>query len=202
MLLRRQPGGGRGVPPPSSVVVRTADGREIRGVRKTKIRFRCRWWTTRAAYTCSISRPSPWQWDVADAVGLLRRITFAAVTNLVAFLSQQKGRDLTKTSAQPIGDGVSFDRLKNGNGEAHKLADVLGQLPGHALLPARPDHRREREDAAVGVGAPVPGTTALEVTPIIVDGVMYVTSGGDPLTVLALDARAGVRSGGTRGHRR
>src|SRR6185436_5886294 len=39
--------------------------------------------------------------------------------------------------------------------------------------------------------ATVPGNTTLEATPVVVDGVMYVTSSGDPLTVMALDARTG-----------
>ena len=38
---------------------------------------------------------------------------------------------------------------------------------------------------------PVPGGNSSESSPIVVDGVMYVTSGGDPRTVTALDARTG-----------
>ena len=38
---------------------------------------------------------------------------------------------------------------------------------------------------------PVPGDTSLESTPLVVDGVMYGTSGGNPRTVTALDARTG-----------
>jgi glucose dehydrogenase len=38
---------------------------------------------------------------------------------------------------------------------------------------------------------PVPGGTVSQATPLVVDGVMYTTSGGDPRTVTALDARTG-----------
>ena len=38
---------------------------------------------------------------------------------------------------------------------------------------------------------PVPGDNVSESTPLVVDGVMYGTSGGNPRTVTALDARTG-----------
>jgi alcohol dehydrogenase (cytochrome c) len=39
--------------------------------------------------------------------------------------------------------------------------------------------------------APVPGDTVSESSPLVVDGVMYATSGGSPRTVTAMDARTG-----------
>ena len=39
--------------------------------------------------------------------------------------------------------------------------------------------------------APVPGDSASESTPLVVDGVMYATSGGNTRTVTAIDARTG-----------
>ncbi|MFG6469352.1 PQQ-dependent dehydrogenase, methanol/ethanol family, partial [Roseateles sp. BYS87W] len=39
--------------------------------------------------------------------------------------------------------------------------------------------------------APIPGDSILEATPIVVDGIMYVTGSGNPLTVTALDAKNG-----------
>src|SRR5262249_22107308 len=38
---------------------------------------------------------------------------------------------------------------------------------------------------------PIPGDNILEATPIVVDGVMYVTGSGNPLTITALDAKTG-----------
>src|SRR5204862_1475800 len=55
----------------------------------------------------------------------------------------------------------------------------------HHVTPGNVKHLR------AAWAAPIPGTITLETTPVVVDGVMYVTSGGDPLTVLALDARTG-----------
>src|SRR3954451_21619432 len=37
----------------------------------------------------------------------------------------------------------------------------------------------------------MPGDSILETTPIVLDGIMYVTGSGNPLTVTALDARTG-----------
>ena len=107
--------------------------------------------------------------------------------------AQQRPRSATdRDAAAGHRRGVTFDRLQNAKRRAAQLADVLGQLPGHALLAARADHAGERR-AGCGAAwaAPIPGDTVLEATPLVVDGVMYVTSGGDPLTVIALDARTG-----------
>src|SRR4029078_1558652 len=41
------------------------------------------------------------------------------------------------------------------------------------------------------VSSPIPGDSILEATPIVVDGIMYVTGSGNPLTVTALDAKTG-----------
>ena len=70
------------------------------------------------------------------------------------------------------------------------LAHLLGHLRRAALLAARPDPARERGEAAAGVGLPGarrPGR--FEATPLVADGVMYLTE--PPGRVVALDVRTG-----------
>src|SRR5205814_147791 len=113
------------------------------------------------------------------------------ITNLVAYLRHQQERDLAKTSAQPIGDGVTFDRLKNARSEPRNWLMYWGDYHGTHYSPLDQITASNVKTLQTAWTAPVPGAVALEASPVIVDGVMYVTSGGDPLTVLAVDARSG-----------
>ncbi len=187
------PAGGRGGPAPVTVVVRTADGREVRGVRRNEDTFSLQMVDAGGRLhlidkTTTASRVETGSLMPGDTAA---RLSAVAVTNLVAFLLQQKGRDLAKTSAQPIGDGVSFERLKNANRESQNWLMYWGDYQGLHYSPLEQITPANARTLQTAWAMPVPGTTTLEVTPVVVDGVMYVTSGGDPLTVLALDARSG-----------
>jgi alcohol dehydrogenase (cytochrome c) len=187
-------GGGRNAVPQATVVVKTLDGREIMGVRRNEDTFSLQLMdtsgrlqlldkTTVASVTAQDKSLMPSDFAV--------RLSGADITNLVAFLHAQEGRDLSKTSAQALAGGVTFDRLRNARAEPHNWLMYWGDYQGthySSLNQITPDNVKTLQ----GVwSAPVPGTVTLETTPVVIDGVMYVTSGGDPLTVLALDARAG-----------
>src|SRR5262249_4120019 len=119
------------------------------------------------------------------------RLAADDLTNIVAFLRGQRARDLTKTIARPIGDGVSFERLKNAAAEPHNWLMYWGDYHGTHYSPLPQITAANAATLRTAWVAPVPGTPVLEATPLGVDGVMYITSGGDPLSVLALDARTG-----------
>ena len=86
---------------------------------------------------------------------------------------------------------MSFERLRNAKDEARNWLMYWGDYQGTHYSSLNQITAGNVKTLGSAWAAPVPGTTALEVTPIVVDGVMYVSSGGDPLTVLALDARTG-----------
>ncbi|HEY7170451.1 MAG TPA: PQQ-dependent dehydrogenase, methanol/ethanol family [Vicinamibacterales bacterium] len=187
-------GGGRGAPPPVTIVVKTRDGREIRGVRRNEDTFslqmvdaagRLHLLDKAALASQSIEARSLMPSDYAT------RLSASDLQNLIAFLARQRGRDLAKTSAQPLGDAVPFDRLKNAKAEPHNWLMYWGDYQGTHFSPLDQVTPANVKTLRAAWAAPIPGTITLETAPVVVDGLMYVTSGGDPLTVLALDARTG-----------
>jgi alcohol dehydrogenase (cytochrome c) len=187
-------GGGRGAPPPVTIVARTRDGREIRGVRRNEDTFslqlvdaagRLHLLDKRELASQAIENRSLMPSDYAT------RLSAGDLQNVIAFLVRQRGRDLVKTSAQPIGDAVSFERLKNAKAEPHNWLMYWGDYQGTHYSSLEQVTPANVKTLRAAWAAPIPGTITLEATPVVVDGLMYVTSGGDPLTVLALDARTG-----------
>jgi PQQ-dependent dehydrogenase (methanol/ethanol family) len=120
------------------------------------------------------------------------RLAPAEITNLVAFLQMQQGRDLTKTVAQPIAGGVTYQRLLNAKAEPHNWLMYWGDYQGTHYSPLSqitPNNaRRLRTAWAFPV---LGGNSVLQAAPLVVDGIMYTTGSGNPATVTALDARTG-----------
>jgi PQQ-dependent dehydrogenase (methanol/ethanol family) len=119
------------------------------------------------------------------------RLTPAEIDNVVAFLKAQTGRDPLKTSAQPVAGGVTYQRLLNAKAEPQNWLMYWGDYQGHHYSSLTQITPVNAKNLGAVWATPVPGTTTMEGQPIVVDGVMYVTSSGEPLTVMALDARSG-----------
>lgn len=113
--------------------------------------------------------------------------------NLLAYLSRLAGvrpvdADQVASSHAPIdsGGGVSWAEIvqpKPGNWPTYN-----GSLSGNRHSPLRQIHTGNVGQLTLKWIFPVPEYPFLEVTPIVVDGVMYITAGND---VYALDARNG-----------
>jgi PQQ-dependent dehydrogenase (methanol/ethanol family) len=188
------PPGGRGAPPPVTIVARTRDGREIRGVRRNEDTFSLQ--LMDASGRLHLLDKSQLASETVESRSLMPsdyavRLSAGDLEDLVSFLARQLGRDLTATSGQPISEGVTFERLKNARREPHNWLMYWGDYQGTHYSPLEQITAANVRTMQAAWAAPVPGTPVLEATPVVVDGVMYVTSGGDPLTVLALDARTG-----------
>ena len=69
------------------------------------------------------------------------------------------------------------------------MADVLGHLQLAPLLAAEADHARQGRKLRPVWAYQPPGTGSIESTPVVVNGVMYVTAG--PTMVAALDLKSG-----------
>ena len=190
--------GGEGVQP-VTLVVKTQDGREIRGVRRNEDTFSL---------------------QMVDATGQLhlldkmtladlrvenrslmpddygRRLTETEITDVVAYLSTLRERDLTKAASSLPGlpglpGGVTSARLVGAQAEPQNWLTYWGDYQGthYSGLTEITPANVPRLQAVWTI--PIPGDSILESTPIVVDGVMYATGSGNPLTVTALDARSG-----------
>lgn len=193
--VARGGGGGRGAPPPVTVVARTQDGREIRGVRRNEDTFslqlvdaagRLHLLDKRKMASVSVENRSIMPNDYAA------RLSPSEITNLVAYLRMQQGRDLTKTAAQPITGGVNYQRLLNAKAEPHNWLMYWGDYQGTHYSPLSQITPNNAARLKAAWSFPVlGGNSVLQATPLVVDGVMYTTGSGNPATVTALDARTG-----------
>ncbi len=185
----------RGAASPVHVIATTKDGRQIDGVRRNEDTF------------------SLQMIDVSGHLHLLDKLTLASlvvdetslhprdyrtrlsesdIANVVAYLLTLHGRDPARTAlARPIPGGLTTTRLLNTKSEPHNWAMYWGDYQGthySALSKITPDNVAQLRAAW---SVPVPGDNVSESTPLVVDGVMYATSGGSPRTVTAIDARTG-----------
>lgn len=187
--------GGRGGPATVVVTVTTRDGRTFRGVRRNEDTFSLQMIdttgqlrlldkTTLASVTVDTTSLHP-----ADYA---TRLSSDDVSNLVTFLAAQQGRDPSKTAvAPPVPGGVTYERLLNAKREPHNWLMYWGDYQGthYSSLDSITTANVARLRPAWSV--PVPGPNISESTPLVVDGVLYGTSGGNPRTVTAMDARTG-----------
>src|SRR5204862_3013675 len=127
-------GFGRGGPPPSvTLIVKTQDGREVRGVRRNEDTF------------------SVQMVDASGQLHLFDKLTLAALRventslmpgdyatkltrreldNLLAYLGRLRERDLTKTGAAAIPGGITFARLLNADAEPDNWFMYWGNFRG------------------------------------------------------------------------
>ena len=137
--------GGRGGP--STMVARTKDGKEIRGIRRAEDTFSLLITDTsgkllrfdkRDLASATVEQKSLMPADFAQ------RLSEAEIQSLVAYLRTQTARDLTKTIQAEIPGGVTYDRLSQRRRRAAELAHLLGRLSRAALLGAETDRHVER----------------------------------------------------------
>ena len=181
-------------PPKVTVAARTQDGRDIRGVRRNEDTFsvqivdaagQLHLLDKRTLASMRVENRSLMPADYAT------RLSPAEIIDVVAYLRTLAGRDLRKTIAQPMAGGVTFDRLRNSKAEPQNWLTYWGDYQGtHFSSLAQITPANVRQLQAVWA-MPIPGSSVLEGTPLVVDGVMYATGGGTPATITAIDARTG-----------
>ena len=186
--------GGRGPRrgPPTTVTVRTSDGHEYRGVRKSEDVFSLQLVDTAGQLhlfdkaklaEVRVENKSLMPGDYA------RRLTAAEIQNLVAYLKTLTGRDLSTPLAVSIPGGLTSGRIANAQAEPQNWLSYWGDLQGrhYSSLSQIDTGNVRRLQARWAV--PMPGNGIVESVPLVVDGVMYTT--GPPGQVFALDARTG-----------
>jgi len=186
------PPGGRGAP--TTIVAKMKDGRQIQGVRRNEDTF-----------TLQIVDASG-QLHLLDKMNLadmrrenrslmpgdyVSRLTNAEIQNVVAYLGALKGRDAAKAAAASAGmaGGVTYERLRKSDSEPQNWMHYWGNYQGTHYSGLKEITTKNVSNLQAKWSIQLPGTSALEVGPLVVDGVMYTS--GQPGTVLALDARSG-----------
>jgi alcohol dehydrogenase (cytochrome c) len=118
------------------------------------------------------------------------RLSAAEVTDVVAYLSRQKERDV-KGAIAPSSNVLAPERIVNSAAEPHNWPTYWGDYKGHHF-----SELKQVTSANVGAlqakwAAQLPGPSLLQATPIVVDGIMYVA--GPPGDVYAFDAKTGLQ---------
>jgi putative heme-binding domain-containing protein len=187
--------GGRRGAAPATVTVKTLDGREIRGVRRNEDTFSLQ--MIDLSGQLRLLDKSTLASVIVEGTSLhpadyAARLSNADVANLVAYLGTLRGRDMARTAAAPpVPGGVTYERLLNAKAEPHNWLMYWGDYQGTHYSSLKSIDTSNVTRLRVAWSAPVPGDTISESTPLVVDGVMYATSGGNTRTVTAMDARTG-----------
>ena len=188
-------GGGRGAPPPVTVVARLRDGREIRGVRRNEDQYSVQ--MVDAAGQLHLLDKTKLASLNIEPRSLMpndykTRLTSVEMTDIVAYLRRQQARDYTKTITQPISGGVGYERLLKARAEPHNWLMYWGDYHATHYSPLTQITPVNVKGLRAAWSFPIlGGNSVLEVTPLVVDGVMYTSGSGNPATVTALDARTG-----------
>jgi len=187
--------GGGGAPPPVTVVVKTQDGQEIRGVRRNEDMYSVQ--LVDAAGKLHLIDKQKVSSVTAEDRSLMpddysRRLSGDDVTNLVAYLCAQNGRDYSQTILQPLAGGLAYERIVNAAAEPQNWLTYWGDYRGTHYSPLSQINLSNVRQLRPAWTFPIlVGDSLLEGTPLVVDGVMYTTGGGNPASVIALDARTG-----------
>jgi PQQ-dependent dehydrogenase (methanol/ethanol family) len=186
-------GGGRGGARPTTVVVKYRDGHEVRGIRRSEDTFSLQ--MVDAAGKLHFVDKMDVTGVRVDTTSLMpayaSTLSASEVTDLVAYLAAQRGRDTTRTTTAQIPGGVSYERLVAAASEPHNWPMFWGNYQGTHYSALKQINTTNVHNLQAVWATPIPGDSILEGIPVVVDGIMYMTGSGNPLTVTALDAKTG-----------
>ncbi len=177
---------------PNVVVVRTRDGRQIRGIRKNEDTTSVQLMDTAEQFHLLDKKNLMEVRYEADSLmpgDYGRRLTEAELQDLVAYLKTLRVRDLAKVAAAPQTGGLDYERIRHSEREPQNWLTYWGDYQGRHYSALKQIDVSNVRLLQARWAAQMPGTGSLEITPLVIDGVMYTT--GLPGTVFALDARTG-----------
>ena len=117
-----------------------------------------------------------------------REATPAEARDLLAYLTRLRaGPNTPRLTTAPLGPGVAFDQIANP--APGTWPTYNGRLDGNRFSPLAQINSTNVARLAPAWMFPIPGAArALQVTPLVIDGIMYVTAVNE---AYALDARTG-----------
>jgi alcohol dehydrogenase (cytochrome c) len=114
----------------------------------------------------------------------------ADIDNMTAWLSTKRRRDFAQTAQVAPPPVLAYSRLAAGREEPHNYLTYWGGYDGHHFSELKQIEPGNVSRLQARWSALLPGQVALESSPLVVDGIMYV--GGPPGDVYALDAKSGL----------
>jgi alcohol dehydrogenase (cytochrome c) len=181
---------GRGAPrPPQVIVVKTSDGREVRGVRRNEDTFSVQMVDASGAlHTFDKLALGSYRVEDVSLMPAATRMSPADRSHLVAYLRTRNERHVPASVEASGTGGVTVDRLVKASAEPQNWLMYWGDYQAtHYSRLTQIDTGNVRLLRAAWT-YPMPGDSVLEATPVVVDGVMYTAQPG---VVAALDARTG-----------
>jgi PQQ-dependent dehydrogenase (methanol/ethanol family) len=187
-------GGNTGQTAPVTEILKTRDGKEVQGVRIADDGFTL------------IIRDTTGAVRRFDASDLLEKhedskplmpadygktLSPTELDDLIAYLKTQTARDMTKTAHADIPGGLSPQRLEKASAEPQNWLSYWGDYQGDHFAPLTQITPANVKNLAAKWSVQMPGASVLEMTPLVVDGIMYTS--GPPGEVYALDAKTGLQ---------
>jgi alcohol dehydrogenase (cytochrome c) len=117
------------------------------------------------------------------------RLGAKGVDDVVAYLAGQKKRDFAQIARTPPPPVLPYARIAGRAAEPHNWPTYWGDYQGHHFSELAQITPANIAGLQAKWAAGLPGASLLQSTPLVVDGVMYVS--GPPGDVYALDARTG-----------
>jgi PQQ-dependent dehydrogenase (methanol/ethanol family) len=121
---------------------------------------------------------------------LSTRLSPAEIDNLVAYLAGHKARDLNETAKLSPAPLLPYARIANSAAEPQNWLTYWGDFQGRHFSELGQINAGNVAALQARWTAQMLGENVMEATPIVVDGIMYVT--GSPGDVAAFDARSGL----------
>jgi PQQ-dependent dehydrogenase (methanol/ethanol family) len=180
--------GGRGGP--GTVVIKTRSGQEIRGIRRAEDSFTLLLVDPSGKLVTIDKRALAEQRTEQKSLMPAQPLSETELSDLVAYLRTLRGRDLTKVIQAEIPGGLSFDRIRNASAEPRNWLTYWGDYQGRHFSGLNQIDLVNVKQLQARWSVPMPGDSNLEVTPLVVDGVMYTS--GQPGQVFAFDAKSGL----------
>lgn len=185
---------GRGRRGPSAVVVKTDDGRELRGVLRIEDTYSLQMMDMSGKLQLldkAHIRNQSYEFKSLMPDDFGKRLSGPEIQNVVAYLKTLNGRDLSKTIHAEIPGGLTYERMRNAAAEPQNWFTYWGDYQGRHYSALKQINTANVGQLQARWSAQLPGQSILEATPLVVDGIMYTS--GSPGTVVALDARTGLQ---------
>lgn len=179
-------------PMPATVIAKTKDGREYRGVRKNMDSFSVQMVDTNGQYH-SFDRAQLSELRIENTSLMpsdySQRLSADEIQNIVAYLKTLRIPDLTKMAGA---GGLSWERICNSAKEPQNWLTYWGDLEGQHYSSLHQINLTNIKDLQGQWAVQLSGDGIVQSVPIVVDGLMYTTGPvGTSAAVLALDARTG-----------